>query len=385
MKRKSIIFFFFALSCYSYGQKVNSAKKLPLELTSSVNVDSSTFKKQAVINENLGIKPNVEELEKGIKKIETKETLSFKNNDTIQFKDGSVVEILNNSSNIRVLEKKVDFDWVKYVLPIVTLFLGFFVNKIWDWYLDQKKILDNKMLWLTELENLNTDILNFINDFKKFLNEDIENYPGCKLPAISIKLKASAFQYLDKTFLLKYLKKTKLGNEKLYNLYSKIHRTIDLVQENYSQFNKVLVFSGDLIKENQKQFNFISAQFRNSLYDLNKYISNNIIDSNNGLSKEKFDEIESKYQEMREYLGHKKFDFNFHHNHFVNFFKERLIKFGNIEEVKNTINILVSFSDNYEEFKSIKNSYIDFINSIILDFEERQESISDIISNLKKQ
>ncbi len=150
----------------------------------------------------------------------TKEQLAPKENVHIYFRD------------------RVQNNYFKDVLPIITLLLGIFLNRGWDWFDKRRQTKKHGERWKTELELLALPITNQVSFLKEFLEEHKKE--TFKIPDITIQLslKCTAFDTLDKSELIKYVENFKDKDYKVaIDVASRVDTVIGALKNNYQILN----------------------------------------------------------------------------------------------------------------------------------------------------
>lgn len=93
----------------------------------------------------------------------------------------------------------------RYILPIVTLLLGIFINRGIDFLTERKKIRKTGERWIAEVRCLETPMLNQVKELKSFLN--LMPLLSFEIPRITVfsVLNCEIFKSLDKSELLKFI------------------------------------------------------------------------------------------------------------------------------------------------------------------------------------
>jgi predicted RNA binding protein YcfA (HicA-like mRNA interferase family) len=74
--------------------------------------------------------------------------------DTLNFKVIDSIEIDASNKRVTLIREKPDFDWLKYIFPILTLILGFFLNYFRDKNSEKIKVEATGKRWISEYTNL---------------------------------------------------------------------------------------------------------------------------------------------------------------------------------------------------------------------------------------
>lgn len=139
-----------------------------------------------------------------------------KTNDTttLDFDKNELIIPLNKSGSTKVVmvKEKSKVDWLKYLLPLFTLFLGIWVKGFLEKRSNKKKIKKSGERWIAELRSLREPLEQQIESLEKFQAEnDTEEFEIPNLGLFSA-VNGEVFKSLDKSELIKYIE---LKNKKL--------------------------------------------------------------------------------------------------------------------------------------------------------------------------
>ncbi|EJL66520.1 hypothetical protein [Flavobacterium sp. CF136] len=128
------------------------------------------------------------------------DSLLIKNKE-LQNKDFKLFILKNEKSNL-----------LKDILPIITLFLGFFLNRGFDYFNERKKIKKSGERWKSEINSLQEPISKQIQSLQSFLVE--HNKEKYQIPILTIfsPLDCAVFDSLDKSDLIQYFEKFESNN-----------------------------------------------------------------------------------------------------------------------------------------------------------------------------
>lgn len=109
-------------------------------------------------------------------------------------------------------------DYSKYIISIISLLVGFFLNKVYDWWNDRKKVRKSGKRWISEIRSLEESIESQITALE-LLDSNMKADSNA-VPSLSIYsvLSGNVFKSLDKNDLLNYieLKNSKKWYQKPY-------------------------------------------------------------------------------------------------------------------------------------------------------------------------
>ncbi len=135
-------------------------------------------------------------------------SLVKKNDDTLSVDLESNKELLlplTNSNKIILVKDIGGVDYFKYILPVITLFLGIGVNKLLDYFSNKKVVKKSGRRWGAEIRGLEKPMRNQVDELNSF-KDDLEKKeferPTLTLYAI---LDCEVFKSLDKSSLLDYI------------------------------------------------------------------------------------------------------------------------------------------------------------------------------------
>ncbi|HPE75289.1 MAG TPA: hypothetical protein PLC80_04340 [Draconibacterium sp.] len=117
---------------------------------------------------------------------------------TIPTKDNSLTKVV-------MVKEKSKFDFLNYLLPIFTLFLGILTNQWLDKISNRKRIKKSGERWVAELMSLEEPLIKQIESLENFIaNHKEEDF---KIPTINAysSLNGEIFKSLDKNELIKYV------------------------------------------------------------------------------------------------------------------------------------------------------------------------------------
>jgi len=137
----------------------------------------------------------------------------------------------NNLTKVVMVKEKSNFDFLIYLLPILTLLLGIGIKELMDKWSDNKKIEKSGKRWIAELRSLEEPINKQIESLKTFIKEhEKEDF---KSPNLSIysSLDGEVFKSLDKNDLIKYiaLKNRKLEFKDVVKISNKTNGYISVI------------------------------------------------------------------------------------------------------------------------------------------------------------
>ena len=141
------------------------------------------------------------------------------------------IPIINNGkTKVVLLKEKNSTDFLRYIIPILTLFLGVGLNKLLDSYSEKKKIKKSGRRWIAEIRSLKKPLENQIEELEKFLVEhQKENFITPIITTYS-SLSGESFKSLDKGEFIKYIELTKKSDfQEVIKISNKTHGYISVL------------------------------------------------------------------------------------------------------------------------------------------------------------
>lgn len=126
-----------------------------------------------------------------------------------------------------------------YVFPVITLILGAIIDRLFNYFVDRRKIITTGQQWLDEITYYIKPIEGQINHIRDFLNEHRKNEFSTPKFSLNASLKGDNFKSLEKASLYKYLVILSKDKHKSIELASKIHATIDVTSSNYNRLETI--------------------------------------------------------------------------------------------------------------------------------------------------
>ncbi|SFE00963.1 hypothetical protein [Thermophagus xiamenensis] len=151
--------------------------------------------------------------------MEYKDFISKQNLDTLTIKVADKVELESGKR-----------DYINLIFPILTLILGFFLNRGYDYFSQKEKIKKDGQRWITELRCLEQPLQDQKQSIEDFLKEQaIDKFDTPELKINEI-LNCEIFKSLDKTNLLKYLDAKNKDFYKAVEFSNSVHGFISSLQ-----------------------------------------------------------------------------------------------------------------------------------------------------------
>jgi len=162
--------------------------------------------------------------------IQKKETVLLLDNG---FKDSNIKHNLDTLT-VKVADKvelkSGERDYINLLFPILTLILGFFLNRGYDYFSNKKKIKKDGQRWITELRCLEQPLQDQKLSIEEFLKEQAIDKLDTPELIIHDILDCEIFKSLDKTNLLKYLEAKNKDFNKAIELSNGVHGFISSLQ-----------------------------------------------------------------------------------------------------------------------------------------------------------
>ena len=192
--------------------------------------------------------------------------------DTLEicYGDTMTVSLNSDSTNYSTNEKFIlNFqqqpkkrDYVNLILPIITLLLGFFLNRGYEYFNEKRKIVRSGERWIAELQGLEEPILSQKKSLEEFLeNHSIDKFEPPQLEIHQI-LDCEIFKSLEKSDLLKFIKTREKNYADVVKVSNSVHGFISSMNFIYnditSRFNEYLENTSkhvELFNEHLKQLN----------------------------------------------------------------------------------------------------------------------------------
>jgi hypothetical protein len=146
-------------------------------------------------------------------------------------------------------------DYSKYIISIISLLVGFFLNKMYEWWNDRKKIRKSGKRWINEIRSLEESInaqIEALELLDSNLKADSNAVPNLSIYSV---LNGNVFKSLDKNDLMNYIEQknskkwykklfTRTDEEKLnefktiVKISNKVHGFISRLETYYEQIGK---------------------------------------------------------------------------------------------------------------------------------------------------
>lgn len=125
-----------------------------------------------------------------------------------------------------------------YIFPIITLVLGIFLNKLWDYSSARSKSSKVGKRWIAELRFLETPINQQIDALDAYLRSQTDSTFEIQEPAIYASLDCEIFKTLDKSELLRYLEIKKTNYAEAVKTSNSTHGYINILMHTYESLKE---------------------------------------------------------------------------------------------------------------------------------------------------
>jgi hypothetical protein len=165
--------------------------------------------------------------------------------DTIRLELSSASEIIipteeGVKTKVILVKEKFKMDYLKYIFPIFTLFLGIWIKRFFDKASDTKRIKKIGKRWIAEIRSLEEPMKKQIKSLKNFKTENLnEDFNIPRLTLFSY-LDGEVFKSLDKNDLTEYIE---LNNKKIE------FKDVIKISNNIHGFTSVLTHLHETLKE----------------------------------------------------------------------------------------------------------------------------------------
>jgi hypothetical protein len=172
-----------------------------------------------------------------LKKSDSTEILNIKRKT-----DTANVKTSIDTINVKVFginhNKKEKKDYINLFLPILTLLLGFFLNRGYEYFAEKRRIKKDGERWIAELRSLEEPLDAQISSLKEFLT--IHEQDKFETPEIKVFqiLNCEVFKSLDKSNLLKYLESRHKDFPKAIQLSNNFHTYISAIAFSYDDITR---------------------------------------------------------------------------------------------------------------------------------------------------
>lgn len=173
---------------------------------------------------------------------DTSPNKSIIKSDTINIGTLSTIETIvpidaKNDSKIVIVKDVSKDDYSRYIISLVSLLVGFFLNKIFEWFGDRKKIRKSGERWIVELRSLEEPIEAQIQALEKFTKEVGKDGAVPNLNIFSA-INGDVFKSLDKNDLIKYIEQKNSKSIFIFPLFRNKQQKLDDFKKTVKISNK---------------------------------------------------------------------------------------------------------------------------------------------------
>ncbi|WP_163326322.1 hypothetical protein [Draconibacterium mangrovi] len=267
-----LIIIFLIISIPSIGQQDSTKSKIvDVKVSQKVrNLESLKQQGTSIITdkEPIDSKDDSSNLKKQVTILETKVDNTYKKQKKAEVDvDTTELELTssetlpvplntNGLTKVVMVKEKSKFDFLRYLLPILTLFLGIWTKQWLDKISDKKRIKKSGERWIAELRSLEEPLKKQIESLEKFIENHKEE--EFTIPAINSysSLNGEIFKSLDKNELIKYIemKNKKADFSDIVKISNRTHGYIS-----------ILVFLHSSLKEKFEKFIEQSSKYTEAL------------------------------------------------------------------------------------------------------------------------
>jgi hypothetical protein len=185
------VFIFFALVT-SFGHPRLEAKRPVLTKLGNREVDTSKNTVVAKPILNLAI----------AKAVAQSDTVEMTNLST---KEAQIPVDPEKITKVVILKDVAADDYSKYIISIISLLIGFFLNRVYDWWNSNRRMKRSGERWVVEMQSIKVPIdtqIDSLNDFKAKL--DLKDFVALNM-VTQTAINGDVFKSLDKNELIKYI------------------------------------------------------------------------------------------------------------------------------------------------------------------------------------
>lgn len=185
------VFIFFAIVT-SFAHPTQEAKR-PV-LTQLGNREADTSKNTVVAKPTLNLA-----ITKSLAQSDTVEIANLSSNETQIPVDPEKI------TKVFILKDVAVDDYSKYIISIISLLIGFFLNRVYDWWNNNRRMKRSGERWVVEIRSIKVPIktqIDSLNDFKDKL--DLQDFVAFNIVA-QTAINGDIYKSLDKNELIKYI------------------------------------------------------------------------------------------------------------------------------------------------------------------------------------
>jgi hypothetical protein len=302
-------------------------------------------------------------------------------------KDSLIIPTIENcQTRVVMIREKSKFDFLKYVLPILTLLLGILIKELIDKWTNRQTIKKSGKRWVAEILSLTQPINNQIKSISNF--KDKHTYESYGIPVLDIypSLDCEVFKSLDKNDLIRYIgiRNHKMDFTDIIRISNKTHGYIS-----------VLSYLHEILKSKFQIFLDGASEHINSLTQNLQALLMAFIDYGLKLERELEEDPQNdtRYKPMHELFSKhimskmEKGDYNpfeLRDLFFIPLMK--LLTQARLDDRTRPLSLIVSRCFNDIKGIHMENKYIsDSISNIKKEYEKQLKDLVDIVNDIDKE
>lgn len=157
----------------------------------------------------------------------------------------------------------------KDILPFITLILGFFINRAYDWFESHKKIKKIGERWQIEISSLSESINNYNTSLEEYLKRLDSKENDIPELSMNVHLRCDVFDLLDKVELVQYFRKIKCRT--FEESAKNSNGIIGFIEVQKSQFSNLKSKFEEFLNEVHKQNDLLSFNLQALMKEFANY------------------------------------------------------------------------------------------------------------------
>lgn len=275
-------------------------------------------------------------------------------------------------------------DYLYAIIPLLTLILGFVLNKWYDNYTTRKKQKETGSQWIVNFIQLSEPLKNQILSMQKYIPLNDENHFKITNPSFEISLDCDVFRTLDSNSIIPYFNKgkNKISYKEAIILAGNLKNTIKIIEQNSDEYKKQINVMKHEVSNHISLFNPIFNDFK---ILVNEYW--NYVNEEHSENAEKIGEAKKMYDLMMThvlpYIESGEFDLFKLGNEFIKpFFKATFL--DREDQKIQEINRLLNLCDMHIKAIKMEKKYFKIrLEKVLECYQIQLERISEITSNPK--
>ncbi len=333
----------------------------------------------------------------------TKMSPQRKQIDTVKIKLSNVPKPINPTAQIVIVREKESVSNFGRMLPIIStvtgLVVGFFLNRLYEWYSDRKKIKKSGKRWNIEIKTLEEPIKHQIKSIEEFKLSVAKREWSYDPLDLMTTINSERFSSLDKNDLLDYLEyKTKfpwhkqlfIGKALIQEQYNKaakisnhIHGFIDVLSHNFQHLNNKWDEFQDGISATTKKLNQDLDTLNNQINTLKYLIAN---DTQKLYNSEQYKPFFDLYFQFISHLNQNP-NYNMHRMR-VDFLDPAMMELGKLTKDNRILQTASSISILYTDLRAInseKDYVMDNMTELITRYNKSLDALAKIIEKFDEK